>query len=193
MRTEKNLAERENGRRKPGQRPDLREREELLLQVERALANGAKNPGEVLGDVPALGTWDTAKAYADEVRARWRAAGQKDALREARGEMVAAARMARQRALVGMSMAEKPSEIARLAREVERLLRCEAWLLGLDPKTLDRDEDEEADQEVPQWLRKMNEEIAREEAEKGTAENPPDTSPARNDPTNLTEEASVGS
>ena len=130
-------------RRRPGRRPEAREREELLLQVERSLAHGAKNPGEVLGDVPDLGTWDTAKAYVDEVRARWRDSSEKDALREARGEMAAAVRIARQRAVVGMSLAEKPSEIARLAREVERLVRCEAWLLGLDPATLDREEDEE--------------------------------------------------
>ena len=172
-------------RRRPGRRPEAREREELLLQVERSLVHGAKNPGEVLGDVPDLGTWDTAKAYVDEVRARWRDSSEKDALREARGEMAAAVRIARQRAVVGMSLAEKPSEIARLAREVERLVRCEAWLLGLDPATLDREEDEEGAEEVPQWMREMDEEIAREEAEEA-AQNLADPSPARIEPTNLT-------
>ena len=181
--------EKEPRGRKPGQRPDLRERETLLLSVERSLAHGAKNPGEVLGDVPDLGTWDTAKAYVDEVRARWRDAGEKDALREARGEMAAAIRIARQRAVVGMSLAEKPSEIARLAREVERLVRCEAWLLGLDPAMLDREEDEEDGVEAPQWMREMDEEMAREEAEEA-AQNLADPSPARIDPTNLTPDPS---
>ena len=47
--------------------------------------------------------------------------------------MVAAIRMARERALAAMAVADKPAEVARLVRAVERLVRCEAWLRGLDP------------------------------------------------------------
>jgi len=129
--------------RKPGQRPDSRRREELLLLVDRAVAQGLRTPSEILTAVPELGSWDTASAYLDEARERWRQASDKDVLRVARGEMVAAIRTARERALAAMSLAEKPAEVARLVREVERLVRCEAWLLGLKPETLDRDEEEE--------------------------------------------------
>ena len=174
--------ETENQGRKPGQRPDLREREELLLAVERAVARGARNPGHVLADVPELGTWDTAKAYLDEVRARWREASEKEALRAARGEMVAAVRVARGHALSGLALAEKPSEIARLVREVERLVRCEAWLLGLDPETLERDEsdfsDDEGESDEDRLLRQWEKELGLDQE---GGENPPDPSTARTD------------
>ena len=211
MNQERNIAEKEDAGRKPGQRPDGREREELLFRVERAVAQGLRTPAEVLHAVPELGTWDTARSYLDECHARWREAAGKEALREARGEMVAALRYARERLMAALPLAGTPAEVARLAREVERLVRCEAWLLGLDPAALDRPEaepetpddeplsirdeieylqwrvedspDEASREEFREFIRSVEAELAAD-ADGENRENP---SPARMDPSNPTE------
>ena len=66
---------------------DAREREELLAFVERALLGGASRPADVLDAVPDLGTWDTAKSYVDEVRARWRDEASREERRAVRAEL----------------------------------------------------------------------------------------------------------
>ena len=211
MNQERNTPETEGTSRKPGRRPDGREREELLFRVERAVAQGLRTPAEVLHAVPELGTWDTARSYLDECHARWREAAGKEALREARGEMVAAIRYARERLMAALPLAGTPAEVARLAREVERLIRCEAWLLGLDPAALDRPEaepetpddeplsirdeieylqwrvedspDEASREEFREFIRSVEAELAAD-ADGENRENP---SPARMDPSNPTD------
>ena len=123
--------------RKPGQRPDPREREDLLSWVERALMGGATRPADVLESIPDLGTWDTAKSYMADVRSEWRRDGLGEDFSDARAEMIAVVRATRRRAFVAQGRTEKPSEIDRLGRLIDKLIERECYLLGLDPKDID--------------------------------------------------------
>jgi hypothetical protein len=127
--------------RAPGAHLGLPEREKLLADVERALLDGARTPAAVLELVPALGTWDTAKAHLRRVRARWAACDESRALREARGELVATVRTARARVLIALETTDPP-EMMRLARELDRLVRTETFLLGMDPAKIRPEEND---------------------------------------------------
>ena len=203
MNQERNIAETEGINRKPGQRPDRREREELLAQVERALLGGASRPADVLDAVPELGTWDTAKSYVDEVRARWRSEASREERREQRAEMVATVRAARKRAFVAMGRAEKVSEIERLGRLIDKLIQREVFLLGLNPEEMAA-EDRWKERKAEEAMEKAHDEAEEEDAARDRrrrreardaerarlAEKPDDpdnTSTARIDPTNPTE------
>ena len=210
MNQERNLVEPEDFNRKPGQRPDAREREELLGHVERALFGGASRPADVLDAVPEIGTWDTAKSYMEEVRARWRDEASREERREQRAEMVAMIRATRQRAFVAMGRETKSAEIVRLGRLIDTLIQREVFLLGLNPEELagedrriERKAEKAAEKAAEAMEKAFTEAIAEEEsrerkrrrdardAERAKlaqkAGDPENQNPARTDPSNPTE------
>ncbi len=138
--------------RQPGQRPRYSRREEILIDVERAMIRGLMTPTQILDAVPEVGTWDTAKAYIGQIQERRRKAADREEQREARAEMVAAIKFARERAIDVMTTADKPGEVARLGREVERLVRTEAWLRDIHPENLAEGEDEREIRDPREWI-----------------------------------------
>ena len=148
--------------RTPGHRPTDSERSELLVHVERALVRGASTPAEVLAAVPDLGTWDTAKAYVESVRESWRTQADPDDLAEARGEMIATIAAARRRALAILDTAEKPAEVVRLIREIERLVRCESWLRGINSDEFGSKKAESDHPDPAEWIPDELEYLAQE-------------------------------